>query len=177
MTALVKGRVKPAKESFSRRHDAICVDLYRQWEEISLWALNENPRLKKDNWNTETFKWNTATLESPIVRPGRGSRLSKTIGFMDMFVEGVMLHCLGGSRASDACIIFEVKPEITSLGEVLRQVHRYRDNVAAYCGSFAAPQTIMMAVVSASNEYADILKSHDIVFIDTAWLKKTEPVA
>ncbi|WP_281916215.1 hypothetical protein [Caldimonas thermodepolymerans] len=160
---LIKGRLKPAKESASRRHDRICVSLFEQADQIVPWVSSEHSKLV--GWQ-DNFEWGAPQLEYPILKPGRGSRDPRTIGYVDML-------CFGEMQKLKSCMLFEVKPEILSLGELLRQVHRYKECITRYCGVCDKFDGLLaVAVVSASNQYADVLREHGIVFVDTAWLRE-----
>lgn len=159
---LIKGKLKPAKESQSQKHDRICVSLYNKAPDIIPWVSQVHSQMY--GWK-DLFSWEAPRLEYPIMKPGRGNRPPKTVGYIDMMA-------FGKAEGLKAAMLFEVKPVILSLGELLRQIHRYKECINQFCGGIGAihPALLVVAVVSASNEYAEVLRDEKIVFIDTAWL-------
>lgn len=173
MAELVDGGLKPKKQSQSRKHDAICVALYEQAEDISRWIM-------ADQWGAgnRTFDFHNIELESPIRRPARYSKYDKhdlihkekIVGYVDLLVEG-------WARSDEFPdvrfnIIFEVKPTISSMGELLRQAHRYKSTIGDF--NKQDEDEIYICVVSSSVEFKKVIEDKGHYFIDTAWLKEPQ---
>lgn len=125
-------------------------------EERSLWSSHEQDQLpeKRIEWDTQ---W-----EHPITVKTRELLPPRIEGYIDLRVvirrktifkdEG---RCFLGSERI-AVWNFEAKPKIDSLGEVLRQINRYK----VFCGDRS-----VFYVVSPDARYADVFHQQGIRFL------------
>lgn len=132
-------------------------------------SLNSDRPLS-DQWHVKFPIWKATEKrwEAPILN-GRDHyvlRMGKIEGYADMLVtvsqksayckdpEGIEVVKPSWSKASPNKILFEVKPTIESIGEVIRQIRRYECYVSAYA-----------VVVSPDDRFSKLLKEQGIGFV------------
>ena len=130
--------MKEFNQNQSKKHDEIQIWCYENIKEIITSASN------KVHSESE-IEIISLEIEKPIIKQSYNGK--NIVGYLD-------LYCSFFFNESKTSVLIEVKPEIFSLGDLIRQVKTYRTHM----------NNIASIVVSKNDNYKDILLDQGIRF-------------
>lgn|SRR5690554_238424 len=130
--------MKEFNQNQSKKHDEIQIWCYENIKEIITSVSTEN-------YSYDDIKILELDIEKPIIKSAYNG--INIVGYLD-------LYCRFSLKNSNPSILIEVKPEIFSLGDLIRQVKTYRIHMG----------NIIPVVVSKTDKYKDILINQGIRF-------------
>jgi len=129
--------MKEFKQNQSKKHDEIQIWCFKNIKEIIKGITDKD-------FSDDDIKINEINIEEPIKQSN-----GYIVGYLDIICH----FCIEKMEFS---LIIEIKPEIYSLGDLIRQVKTYKN-------SFHNHRNIFV-VVSKTDKYKEILKSQNIRF-------------